>query len=369
MGYADPIKRMLSEPLARKTSHELQEEAARKTDAMRQYEYDVARQSILGEFSSGPISACYECIKIGKAARRKERLDLVSRAIVACPKHAAEAARLRQDMDEIENMRCAKHVYLANDPAAPGDLRENPPPGFKKATPEELADMGLTEKMLNPRNSNFRVAVYVKDPAVWGTDSKPGAVIAFRGSTPDEEDWQNDFGQDANEKSMYYTRALRIGNILAGNEADIHIVGHSLGGGLASAAQGSSGLTASTYNAAGLHPATVARFFHDDQLLAADPAKITAIRIKGEVLTKTQESPIGSWGLAFLANRAVGTKRDLAPSHDEQYLNQLKKDKKVDHNEAYDTYLHGMDEVIDSMENQKKRDEVVLKTCVGEKGG
>jgi hypothetical protein len=69
----------------------------------------------------------------------------------------------------------------------------------------------------------------------------------------------------------YYHNAVQIGNTLAMNNCSAHIVGHSLGGGLASAAQGGSGLTASTYNAAGLHPETVARYSEDAQHMAAEP--------------------------------------------------------------------------------------------------
>lgn len=177
--FADYLKRALAPELAHKKSQELQEAAARKTDLMRQHEYMVARQSVLGEFSSMPVTASNECITNAKAARRRERLELVSSEVVACPRHAAQAARLRRDMDEVENMRCAKHVYLANDPDAPPELRDNPPPGFLKPTAEQLEEMGLNEKMLTPETSEFRAALYIKDPAVWGVFPKPPAVLAL----------------------------------------------------------------------------------------------------------------------------------------------------------------------------------------------
>jgi hypothetical protein len=366
MGYSDPVKGALSDWLAKKKSRQLQEEAERKTDAMRQHEYDVARRSILGEFSSQPISACYECVRNAKAARRRERLDLVNRVIVSNPELAAVAARLRQDMDEVENMRCAKHVYLANDPDAPEDLRDNPPPGFKKATPEQLEELGLDKSLLEPENHHFRAAVYIKDPVVWGANPKPGAILAFRGSTSAEEDWQNNFAQDANRESEYYRKAVEIGNGFAKNETRLHIVGHSLGGGLASAAQGGSGLTASTYNAAGLHPKTVARYSSDLHHMAAEPSKITAIRINGEVLTKTQEDVIGSKGLSLLANKAVGRQRDLIPSHEQSYFENMKKNGEANVDDDYGTYLHGMDEVIDSTEKVKIEDESALKARLKE---
>lgn len=359
MAWVDPIKRALVSSLAKKQAKGLQDARAAKTPAMRQHEYEVARKSMLGEFSSYPPTVIQECIANAKAARRKERLELVNRHMVSCPDHAKQAADLRQDMDEVESMRCAKHVYLANDPDAPAELRDNPPPGFKKATPEQLDKMGLNEDMLSPGGSNFRAAVYIKDPNVWGSNPKPEAVLAFRGSTPDKEDWDNNFGQDANSDAPYYKRAVQIGNILAKYSASIQLVGHSLGGGLASAAQGGSGLTASTYNAAGLHPDTVTRYSTDIQHVAADPGNITAIRLQGEVLTKTQETGI----TGILANKAVGIKRDLSPSHDEEYFQALKDCNKINTSDNYPTYLHGMDEIIDSTEKKKSEDETALKEC------
>lgn len=365
MSISDILKRPFANTLAKSKARELQEGAARKAlpenAAQRKQDYDNARQSMLGEFSASPIAACQECIASAKAARRKERLDLVSRAIVACPQHADEAARLRKDMDEVENMRCAKHVYLANDPNAPEDLRDNPPAGFLKPTTEQLAGMGLEDEDLNPKGTQFKAAVYMKDPAVWGDNPKPAAVVAFRGSTPAEEDWHNNFDQDANAKqeASYYRRAVTIGNKLADKEAEAQIVGHSLGGGLASAAQGGSGLPASTYNAAGLNPATVARYSQDANHKAADAGKITAIRVKGEVLTKTQEN--GLTGL--LASTAVGTKRDIEAATSEEDFAKLKAEGKVDKKDDYETSLHGMDEVIAATEKEKQSDETALKDC------
>ena len=81
------------------------------------------------------------------------------------------------------------------------------------------------------------------------------------------------------------------------------------------------------------------------------------------MLTKTQEDLRSSSGLSLLANDAVGIKRDVNPSHDEAYFNKLKITKTLDSKESYDTYLHGMDEVIDSTERTKAADESVLKDC------
>ena len=364
MGLFDPLKGYLAPRLAAAEARKLQEIAEEKSPAVLQHEYDSARRALLGDFASTPASACQACMANAKATRRRERLELVNRALVSCPAHAKAASRLRGDMDEVEHMRCAQHVYLANAPQLPDDLRTAAPPGFLKPSDEELTSLGLDDKMLNPVNSNFRAAVYKKDPAVWGENPRPPYTLAFRGSTPELEDWQNNFAQDANRASSYYERAVRIGNQLALSRADVHIVGHSQGGGLASAAQGGSGLTASTYNAAGLHPETVARYLQDINHMAAEAHKIAAIRVEGEVLTKIQENLIGSRGLSMLANDAVGIKRDLPAPTDAAEFAALVRDGKQVKGETHDGYLHGMDQVIAAMEKQKAADEAALKNCL-----
>lgn len=326
-----------------------------------EHDYAAARRSMLGEFSTEPISAVQPCMANAKAVSRQNRLNLVGKALDACPGHREIATRLRRDMDEVENMRCAKHVYLANeDPVS--EIGSQPPPGFKAATDAQLAAMGIDEGDLKPEGSNFRAAVYVKDPDVWGPEPRPQFVLAFRGTTPNREDWNNNFAQDANNESMYYHRAVALGEALRKSNADVQIVGHSLGGGLASAAQGASGLGASTYNSAGLNPATVPRYSSGEGAERnAEPDKINAIRVKGEALTATLE---GSGLVGMLASDAVGVKRDLEPATSESEFNQLKSEGKIDIKEDYATYLHGMDNVIAATEKQKVADQAALESCV-----
>lgn len=353
-------------------------------------QYAAARRSILGEFSSDKMSVCTPCLANAKAASRKKRLDLVGKNLNCCEK---EAKRLREDMDEVENMVCAKHVYLMNDPSAPPELKNQPPPGFLSSpSEEELAKMGLSQDMLSPKGSNFRASVYPKDPKVWAPPDPPDPkyVIAFRGTTAENEDWENDMmqggnktpgyiGPDGNISKPYYKRAVEIGEAVSNAKPSpsIHFVGHSLGGGLASAAQGGSepppgdkhrgkGKTASTYNAAGLNENTVENYGGT----GADPSKIKAIRVKGEVLTKMQEKDLIT---KHLMPTAVGVKDDIESAHDKAYYleHQGKFDKaaaekgrkKFDADAEYSAYLHGMDVVIASIEARKKADQEVLEKC------
>ena len=55
MGIVDSMNQQMAESLARQKARELQGEEARKTDAMRRHQYAVARESMLGDFSSFPI--------------------------------------------------------------------------------------------------------------------------------------------------------------------------------------------------------------------------------------------------------------------------------------------------------------------------
>ena len=78
---------------------------------------------------------------------------------------------------------------------------------------------------------------------------------------------------------------------------DIAFTGHSLGGGLASAAAASTGQEADIYNAAGLNPSTVPN---------ADTSQIDHYYVRGELLNTLQNnSPLPN---------AVGTQHVLEPA-------------------------------------------------------
>ena len=94
--------------------------------------------------------------------------------------------------------------------------------------------------------------------------------------------------------------------------------------------------------------------------MAAEAGKINALYVEGEVLTQTQESG----GLSLFANQAVGIKRQLQAATTATELAQLKSQGKVAKDTKLATHLHGMDEVIAAMEQQKSADEAALKSCL-----
>lgn len=100
------------------------------------------------------------------------------------------------------------------------------------------------------------------------------------------EDWANNFNQGRGADSDYYKKSVALGKELRKGSEKVDISGHSLGGGLASAASIASGKPGWTFNAAGLNSGTVEKY--GGSLVGSEDI-ISAYRVDGEVLTKLQE--------------------------------------------------------------------------------
>jgi hypothetical protein len=129
---------------------------------------------------------------------------------------------------------------------------------------------------------------------VFGSDFKD--TVAFKGSAS-LEDFKNNAQQGLNMHSDYYEKAVDIGRRIEQKGADVTITGHSLGGGMASAASVASGRVATTFNPAGLHSDTVTRY--GGTVHASD---IQRYQVEGEVLDGAQSQGL----LSTLAMAAVG---------------------------------------------------------------
>lgn len=173
----------------------------------------------------------------------------------------------------------------------------NLPPGHSRVTDHtELAELGLTPEMLTPpgyqpdkNNAPFA--------AVFKNDQTGEYTVAFKG-TSSGADWKQNAQQGIGQRTSYYSQAEIIGKNMADSAmaGKIKIVGHSLGGGLASAASRASGLPATTFNAAGLHKDTIA---------SPRPSQIEAVYVRGELLRTAQMMPG--------APQAIGTAQPLDP--------------------------------------------------------
>ncbi len=166
------------------------------------------------------------------------------------------------------------------------ESRATPPPGFRVATNEDLGALGLSPQDLTSTQSAFTARVYVR-----GTGADAEFVVAFRGSTSALSDWGNSLRQAAGLSSDHYSRALQIGQKIArsGNQ-NVTITGHSLGGGLASAAAIASGRSASTFNASGLSNATIAQATAIRNANGGGAAgAVSAFYVRGEILSALQD--------------------------------------------------------------------------------
>ncbi len=276
-------------------------------------------------------------------------------------KLASATERFERNNRAVEQARLAENVY---------DPPKGPPEGWKNVSndPERLAEYGLKPKDLEKAGSDFRAQVYEADPAVFGNDMKPQVV--FKGTVPTSmEDWGNNLKQGLDMDSDYYKNAVKIGEKLADSSADVEIVGHSLGGGMASAASRASGLPATTYNSAGLHQNTVAHY--GGLPVVPKTENIQAYRVDNEILDGVQaqgiKGTLGAAGVGALLGGPVGAvigalgKIGLAAAMPDvvgkvfglpgKGLNPVDR--------------HGMGQVIDGIEGQKSADQAVLANQTG----
>ena len=223
-------------------------------------------------------SPSMKCICSEKAARRRKRHELIRKAQNNVAKErdpvkkkqlAATADRLAQDMDRVEDAKLSLHAYTANeDPekqqAFLKPLRDQPPPGFKNVFLEQVAeDFGVDLNKLKALMSNHpsqKMMIYERDTEVLGPG--PKYTIAFRGSTSDSRDWNNNGRNEAGFEAPHQKNAARLGDLLQGGakkngkaiDSLINATGHSKGGSEAQAFAAASGCHAKVFNPAGFDP-------------------------------------------------------------------------------------------------------------------
>ncbi|EGU56861.1 PAAR repeat-containing protein [Vibrio nigripulchritudo ATCC 27043] len=226
-----------------------------------------------------------------KAQRRKAREEITERAKSTNPE---AADRFAMDMDAAEKAMLSDHVYTVGKPDDKLDERRlqlrkdfEGDSGWSEASPAELKNLGLRKKDLTIKDSNFQAQVYMPDKNVFGPSAKP--VVVFRGTEmPKLDDWKNNSAQGRDKESAYYRRAVDIGKAVKKQGLPVEISGHSLGGGMGSAACKASGMSCVTFNAAGLHSNTVERYGVPKAKQGPDTL-IKGYRTEGDILTYVQE--------------------------------------------------------------------------------
>jgi hypothetical protein len=279
----------------------------------------------------------------GKKERYEARKKLIEEGKASSdPAQQAAAKRLQENNFAVEQAKLSQHVY---DPSKPV------PEGWTNISndPAALKDMGLNPDMLEKAGSDFRAQVYRPDPDVFGGDFKD--TVAFKGSST-IEDFKNNAQQGVNMDSDYYKKAVKIGAKLEESKANVVITGHSLGGGMGSAASVASGLPATTFNPAGLHADTVGRYGG-----TVHTSDIQRYQVEGEVLDGTQTQGV----LSSLAMAAVGGVPGLLSKVAVAALmpDALGTLHKLP-GSGNPVSRHFMSEVIDGIEAQKAQDAAIL---------
>ncbi|HEX7804000.1 MAG TPA: XVIPCD domain-containing protein [Pseudoxanthomonas sp.] len=247
-----------------------------------------------------------------KILQVQQRNELLSEMRVQAARSGDQ--KIVNQADELERQYHVRDMAgLADDVYESAAHRPMLQPGWIRASehPELLRQAGVNwsnekiKQYLQPDDSNFRAEIYLPDPRVYGADVKPvicykgsnGAVVAHDNTGKEitresaAEDWINNGLQGAGRESDYYNRAMELAGDLKNSSfgREFEIVGHSLGGGLASSASAITGIPAITFNSSGLNPVTPQRFADKQGLWVFDTDKtITAYQVKGELLTDGQ---------------------------------------------------------------------------------
>lgn len=283
------------------------------------------------------------------------------------------AQRLAQNNVAVEKAKLAQNVYNTTNPlaATPGV-----PEGWRDVSNDGgfLDKLELRKDMLfdNEIEANFLSRIYAPDRAVFGDDMNP--TVVFRGSRMPElpngklnaakklfidrelpeiknlEDWTNNFNQGRGADSEYYKKAVAIGKRLGGSTTKIDISGHSLGGGLASAASIASGKPGWTFNAAGLNSGTVEKY--GGSLVGREDI-INAYRVKGEVLTRLQEVDLRQDFIDVNGNLALLAAKEKISSH---LPDAVGVKHTLDGGVGNMGDRHGIQQVIDCIEQEKDDD-------------
>lgn len=205
-----------------------------------------------------------------------------------CPQAQIELREMQQWRQDADVANAAYGRPPPRTIAAPANQIIPPkpiPPMSLVDDPRELAKAGLKPEDLKIEGTNFGAVVYK-------SGEPPAYTVSFRGT----EEWLgSDMAANKDQAlgksdTAYYSRAqeiarkMEVNNLQNGSPSPpTKFVGHSLGGGLASAAAVAVDGNATTFNAAGLHANTIAAGGRPN-------GKVVALHVKGEALTALQES-------------------------------------------------------------------------------
>ncbi len=179
-------------------------------------------------------------------------------------------------------------------------------PGYERLSDEELMEtFGLESSYLDHPESGFKAAIYRST-----LGQEPPYTVAYAG-TEDGTDWKTNFTQGIGMQSEQHDRAMSIANTMnqeLGPDG-FSITGHSLGGGLANAANAVTGAQTNTFNAAGVHENTTleSNYGITSASQAENAQNINAYYAENDVLSFAQDNKWKLLAGAAAVLTAVGT--------------------------------------------------------------
>jgi hypothetical protein len=273
-------------------AHRLDDEATKKGakvgDKLRQKAFELRDEAdrLDDEATKKGAEVRQKASELYKTARHDIKLFFndAEGDYLACPFANLKPPDCDKLADASDKAMLANHVYWAG-------KRDGKPPelpkGYSFLDPETLQGRAALEKLgvkpedLEPSQSNFRAAIYQKtDP-----HGNPVYVVSFRGTQPESgQDWWNNAEQSVGLPSDYYDKAKVLARTVdLTSRGSVEFTGHSLGGGLASAAAAATGKPAITYNAAGLHANNAGGY-------RENPAPVDAYYVPGDFLSGVQDN-------------------------------------------------------------------------------
>lgn len=311
----------------------------------------TAASAIASHQSAVAPEAVLDKVQLRKLRYQERQTLLSNTAGISEVQQAHE--RLSFNNDNILRAEAAEYVYKVDEfNRGALDVLPEAPPGLQIINPE---DIGLNQEHFTNKQSGFGAALFK-------SEINGETMLTYRGTNnavTGKQDWLTNLKQGSGLETEQYNQAMRLAtqteDIFG---SDFSIVGHSLGGGLASSGVAVTGQPGYTFNSAGLHPKTAGR---QNGLSIADTSRlITTQAVKGEVLTMAQS--LGTKSVLAGAAAAIGGPIvGLLAAIGISAFNALPK--------AAGTMLdlpsvkggnpvakHGMDQVIDGIEAQKAED-------------
>ncbi|PXW49289.1 putative Zn-binding protein involved in type VI secretion [Erwinia sp. AG740] len=269
------------------------------------------------------------------------------------------ATRLAFNNDSILRAEAAQYVYPVDEfrrkvravlPKPPVGLEVIDIKSFPKINPKQFTDP----------DSGFGAALFK-------SSINNETMLTFRGTNngvTGAKDWLTNGAQGIGFETAQYNQAMDLAKIMKRLVSpEPVIVGHSLGGGLASAAVSATKLPGYIFNAAGLHANTVARQQGAD--LATTSSLIKTQAVDGEILTMLQSyGKVAVPGLLSGAGALIGGKvgaivggvtgiTTLLAGSLPSALGEMKT---LPSSGGSPLARHGMDQVIAGIEKEKKED-------------